>query len=96
MANYTPINNFTAKDSLPSGDPNKKARGTDIQAELNAIAAAIVTKANVDVPQTFTEPVSFSGPANFTNDVGMVGNFSVSGDTSLATVTSVDIDCGTY
>ena len=84
MANYTPINNFTAKDSLPSGDPNKKAKGADVQAELNAIAAAITTKANVDVPQTFTENVSFSGPV------------SISGDTSLATVTSVDIDCGTY
>lgn len=44
MANYTPITNFTAKDSLPSGDVNKKARGADIQAELNAIAAAIATK----------------------------------------------------
>ena len=44
MANYTPINNFAAKDSLPSGDPNKKGRGTEVQAELNAIAAAIATK----------------------------------------------------
>ena len=44
MANYTPVNNFAAKDGLTSGDPNKKAKGADIQAELNAIAAAIATK----------------------------------------------------
>jgi hypothetical protein len=61
MANYTPINNFAAKDSLPSGDANKKARGTDVQTELNAIAAAILTKANTDVAQTFNENVTFNG-----------------------------------
>jgi hypothetical protein len=61
MANYTPITNFAAKDSLPSGDAAKKAKGTDIQAELNAIAAAILTKANTDVAQTFDENVTFNG-----------------------------------
>jgi hypothetical protein len=48
MANYTPINNFAAKDSLPPGDPLKRAKGTDVQDELNAIAAAIATKVGTD------------------------------------------------
>lgn len=90
MANYTPVNNFAAKDGLPSGDPNKKAKGADIQAELSAIAAAVATKANVDVPQTFTENVTFS------ENVTISKNLSVAGDTALETVTSSDIDCGTY
>ena len=60
MANYTPINNFTAKDSLPPGDPLKRARGADIQAELNAIAAAIETKVSTDGPQTVNNSVTFT------------------------------------
>jgi len=90
MANYTPINNFAAKDSLPPGDPNKKAKGTDIQAELNGIAAAIQTKANVDVPQTFTQNVTFNENVSITNDL------SVTGQSSLGTVLASLVDCGTY
>lgn len=90
MANYTPINNFAAKDSLPQGDPNKKAKGTDIQTELSAIAAAIQTKANVDVPQTFTQNVTFN------ENVSVAKNLSVAGQSSLGTVTASLIDCGTY
>jgi len=58
MANYTPITNFALKDTLPAGDANKKAKGSDIQAELNAIAAAIQTKGDNN-GGTFTGDVSF-------------------------------------
>src|SRR5690606_26377193 len=44
MANYSPITDFSAKDALTSGDPEKKILGADIDAELNAIAAAIQSK----------------------------------------------------
>lgn len=44
MANYSKINNFTAKDSLASGDANKRVRGTEFDAEFNAISSAIATK----------------------------------------------------
>lgn len=44
MANYTKINNFTAKDSLASGNANKRVRGTEFDAEFNAISVAISTK----------------------------------------------------
>lgn len=53
MSNYTPITDFAAKDSLLSGDPDKIARGSEITDELNAIADAIATKANLASP-TFT------------------------------------------
>jgi hypothetical protein len=75
MANYTPINNFTAKDSLPPGDAAKKAKGTDIQNELNAISAAIATKANTDGPQTFTNVVSFTNDVTFTDAVIDCGTY---------------------
>jgi hypothetical protein len=49
MANYAPITNFAVKDTLPPGDALKRAKGTDIQAELNAIAAAVATKIGTDL-----------------------------------------------
>jgi hypothetical protein len=57
MANYTPITDFAAKDLLASGDPAKIAKGADITDELNAIAAAVATKANIAAP-TFTGTVT--------------------------------------
>lgn len=53
MANYTKVTNFTAKDSLTSGDPNKVVKGAEIDTEFTAISTAIATKANTAGP-TFT------------------------------------------
>lgn len=44
MANYSKINNFTAKDSLASGNASKRIRGIEFDQELTAIATAIATK----------------------------------------------------
>lgn len=44
MSNYTKVTNFTAKDSLPSGNPGKVVRGSEIDTEFNNIATAIATK----------------------------------------------------
>lgn len=46
MANYTRVENFTAKDSLDSGDPEKIITGADVDSEFNAIATAITSKQN--------------------------------------------------
>jgi hypothetical protein len=53
MSNYTKATNFTAKDSLPSGDSNKLVKGTEIDTELTAVASAISSKADINSP-TFT------------------------------------------
>lgn len=57
MSNYTKTTNFTAKDSLPSGDSGKIIRGSDFDTEFDAIATAIATKANTASP-TFTGTVT--------------------------------------
>ena len=44
MSNYTQITDFSVKDSLASGDAAKVIKGSDIDAELSAIATAIATK----------------------------------------------------
>lgn len=46
MSNYTQITSFGPKDSLTTGDPNKKILGAQIDAELTAIASAISSKQN--------------------------------------------------
>lgn len=53
MASYTKVTNFTAKDSLTSGDPNKVVKGSEIDTEFSAIATAVATKSDTAGP-TFT------------------------------------------
>ena len=64
MSNYTKTTNFTAKDTLPSGDTNKIIRGSEFDTEFDAIAVASATKANIASP-TFTGTVTISA-LNFT------------------------------
>jgi hypothetical protein len=53
MSNYTKATNFATKDTLPTGDPGKIVKGTEIDSEFNAIASAISSKADTASP-TFT------------------------------------------
>jgi hypothetical protein len=46
MTNYTKSTNFTAKDSLPSGDSQKIIRGSEFDTEFNAIETAVNSKAD--------------------------------------------------
>lgn len=47
MSNYTKSTNFATKDNLPSGDPLKIVKGTEIDTEFNNIATAIATKSDI-------------------------------------------------
>ena len=57
MSDYTKTTNFTAKDSLPSGDSGKIIRGSEFDTEFNDIATAISSKADTASP-TFTGTVT--------------------------------------
>ena len=57
MSDYTKTTNFTAKDSLPSGDSGKVIRGSEFDTEFTAISTAIATKADLASP-TFTGTVT--------------------------------------
>jgi hypothetical protein len=50
MSNYTKTTNFAVKDSLASGNPSKKVKGTEIDAEFVAISSAISSKADSNNP----------------------------------------------
>jgi hypothetical protein len=50
MSNYAQSTNFATKDALPSGDPLKIVKGTEINTEFNNISVAIATKADLASP----------------------------------------------
>lgn len=64
MANYVKATNFTAKDSLPSGNSGKIIKGTELDTEYTAIASAISSKADLNSPAltgTPTAPTASAG-----------------------------------
>jgi hypothetical protein len=80
MSNYTKSTNFTAKDSLPTGDTNKVIRGSEFDTEFNAISTAIATKSDIESP-TFTGTVTIP-----TADIngGNIDGTTVGGSTASA------------
>jgi hypothetical protein len=64
VADYSKATNFTAKDSLPTGNAGKIVKGTEIDTELTAVSNAIASKADINSP-TFT-----GTPAGPTASVG--------------------------
>jgi microcystin-dependent protein len=47
MTNYVKSTSFASKDALPSGNPLKIVKGTEIDTEFNNIAVAVGTKADL-------------------------------------------------
>ena len=44
MADYSQVNDYSAKDALATGDPLKLIKGSDIDSELSAISTAVASK----------------------------------------------------
>jgi len=104
MSNYVKSTNFTAKDSLPTGDANKVIRGSEFDTEFNAIQVASATKADLGSP-TFTGTATFadvtvSGTVTAgTIDLngGALDNVTIGGTTPAAgTFTAVAGTTGTF
>ncbi len=66
MTDYTKTTDFTAKDALSPGDPNKIVSGAGLDTEFDAIAVASASKANTASP-------TFSGTATFASLKGATG-----------------------
>lgn len=92
MSNYTQSTNFATKDALPSGDPLKIVKGTEINTEFANIAVAVATKADLISP-TFTTP-ALGAPASgtLTNCTGLPVSTGVAGlGTGVATALAVNV-----
>lgn len=57
MSNYTKTTDFASKDSLPSGDPSKIIKGTEINTEFANLQVAVNSKSDSASP-TFTGTVT--------------------------------------
>lgn len=79
MANYTKSTNFTAKDALPTGNPSKIIKGSEHDAEYDAIATAIATKLD-----------STGSAANLTDIPGLIPIETITASTSA----TIDFDSG--
>lgn len=86
MSDYVKSTDFASKDTLPSGDSAKIVRGTEIDAEFEALEVAIATKANTsDVASTYAplnSPALTGSPTAPTPTSG-------DNDTSIATTAFV-------
>lgn len=100
MSNYVKATNFTAKDSLQSGNPSKIIKGAEIDDEYNAIATAIATKPDSNSPTLTGVPVAPTAAAG-TNTTQLATTAFVTtfantlGTMSTQNKTAVDITGGT-
>lgn len=58
MSDYVKATDFASKDTLPSGDPLKKVRGVEIDAEFTAIQTAVGTKLDKASPAMTGTPTA--------------------------------------
>jgi hypothetical protein len=63
MSNYTKTTNFLAKDSLPETDSGKIIKGSEFDAEFNALQVAINTKADLASPAFSGVPTAATASA---------------------------------
>jgi hypothetical protein len=100
MSNYVKATNFTAKDSLLTGNPAKIIKGAEIDDEFNAIATAVATKPDSNSP-TFTgipvAPTASAGTntTQLATTAFVTGVVNTLGTMATQNKTAVDITGGT-
>ena len=82
MSDYVQSTNFATKDALPSGDPLKIVKGTEINTEFVNIAIAVATKADLASPTFTGTPLLPTGATGVTQS-------STDSSTKLATTAFV-------
>jgi hypothetical protein len=89
MSNYTQSTNFATKDSLPSGDPLKIVKGTEINTEFANISTAIATKLDSASGTISGATINSSTIGATTPSTGAFTTLSASGATTLSGVTTI-------
>ena len=67
MSNYTKLTAYDTKDSLSTGDPLKRIKGTELDDEFDAISVAIATKANLASPEFTGVPTAPTASSSTNN-----------------------------
>lgn len=85
MSNYIKTTNFAAKDSLPSGNPAKIVKGTEINTEFDNIAVASATKLNSSAVSTFGGTLIDDADASAARTTLGLGTAATTASTDYAT-----------
>ena len=85
MSNYTKTTNFATKDSLPSGNPAKIVKGTEINTEFDNIAVASATKLNSSTVSTFGATLIDDANASAARTTLGLGTAATTASTDYAT-----------
>lgn len=92
MSDYIKATNFFAKDALLTGNPDKIIKGAEIDAEYNAIAVAVATKASLNSPN-FTGTPTVPTASSVTNSTQVASTAFVQNIAStLGTMSTQDAD----
>lgn len=94
MSNYTKSTNFTAKDTLPTGNANKVVRGAELDTEYTAISVAISTKADTASPSftgTVVLPATTSIGDVSATEVGYLDGVTSNVQTQINTIKSTTV-----
>jgi hypothetical protein len=89
LSNYTQSTNFATKDSLPSGDPLKIVKGTEINTEFVNISVAIATKLDATAGTISGATINNSTIGATTPSTGAFTTLSASGTTALSGTTTL-------
>ena len=92
MSDYTKATNFTLKDGLTTGDPQKIIKGSEIDAEYSAISNAITSKADLNSPTFTGTPEAPPFTAGTSNSQIANTAFVNAERTNTATLTNKTID----
>lgn len=100
MSDYTKLTSYDTKDSLSTGDPLKRVKGTELDDEFDAISTAIATKANSASPSltgTPTAPTATNG-TNTTQiaTTAFINNLFPTGIIAMWSGTIANIPLGWY
>jgi hypothetical protein len=91
MSNYVKATNFTAKDTLPTGNAGKIIKGSEIDTEFTAIASAVSSKADSNSPALTGTPTTTTAAAG-TNTTQIASTaFVLTERTTEATLTNKTI-----
>ena len=85
MSNYTKTTNFATKDSLPSGNPAKIVKGTEINTEFDNIAVASATKLDSSTVSTFGATLIDDANASAARTTLGLGTAATTASTDYAT-----------
>jgi len=85
MSNYTKTTNFATKDSLPSGNPAKIVKGTEINTEFDNIAVASATKLDSSTVSTFGATLIDDANASAARTTLGLGTAATTASTNYAT-----------